>query len=577
MTSYYIQNLCTNPSFEIDLTGYLPLQGASLQQSDVALFGMSSMSVVTPGLNTGEGFVGPQVVVPYVTTGSISLSLFGAEGNLLVSAATSPSPDGGSLLSTIPVTLSGNEWQTVALNNLNVLEGQELYVIVQTSSVQAISFWVDGVQYEPSSPAHPYIDGSLPFCGWTGTPQASSSFQQFQYPVGSVGGMFVDGRIAFLSSGSATTGSVGTLQLTGSVSGVAAVQPIAAFDDFAIYLPTDTDPALSLVSWNNAGTSTGQTGYNRIYGLFSGSRHNSGSGSTVWDKSSYGAVGFDFTAVPANQVEELTDVQLEIMPYVYGTAPVPGAYTSPRQLRPLIKPTRLNYCPNPSIETSTANWYAIQAASIAQDNSVACQGTYSLKATVNENGDGCGITISNLIVGDTYIVSAWTQGSAGLFDVTMSIAGETASSAVQGTPYGGGTFGGGTFGGIPGSESDITVGKWFQPVQVFMATQSTLQLVFQALVDTATVSYPASFWVDAVLLEEGETLGTYFDGGFGTDYFWEAGGSAGLARSYYYNRSQVTGDIGISGNGGVIAQVLSQHIPLGITYASPLYTNPPTQ
>ena len=72
-----------------------------------------------------------------------------------------------------------------------------------------------------------------------------------------------------------------------------------------------------------------------------------------------------------------------------------------------------------------------------------------------------------------------------------------------------------------------------------------------------------------MLVEAGETLQPYFDGSFGGDYSWETGGTAGLTRSYYYDRLEVST--------GAVNDVLSQHTPLGITAAAPTFSQPYSQ
>ena len=60
MTSYYTENLCPNPSFETDLTGWTALTGTTLLQDTTQGFaGHSSMQVETDGTVAGEGVYRP--------------------------------------------------------------------------------------------------------------------------------------------------------------------------------------------------------------------------------------------------------------------------------------------------------------------------------------------------------------------------------------------------------------------------------------------------------------------------------------------------------------------------------------
>lgn len=623
MSLPYTANLCPNPSFEVSLAGWEPVEGAEIALSDTAYIGTQGLEVTTPGFAIGEGVTSAIAVVPYTTTGSVSLYLYGAPANLTLSAYVSPSSS--PIIASVPVTLTGTEWQRVVLNNLPVLEGQELAIIVGTTEVVACTFWVDAAQIEPESPAQDYIDGDQPFCNWTGVEGLSTSYQQYQFPTGSVGGMFLDGTATPVDYGETfNTGSVGTMLLSGSAISVVA-NPVAAFNDFALFTTTDLDPAQTYPSWTTAGNSNGTgTTYTRPYSLFMAPLDYQVSSGYLWNRAAYMALGVYFSSVAAGATEEITDVQVELMPYVVGGTPTPTAYSNPRTIETIIKPTRLNYVPNPSIDVTDANWNPVcasPATTLAQSTTqfvpaanltLGTVSTASLAVTIPSglasnlvnNGtnltptfQGCTITIPDLIFGDVYTVSAWVLGGTGFFDITMQIAGLSASSISQGSGYGEGTFGGGYYGGeslVPGN--DMTVGQWYQPSLTFTATASTMQLNFVALIDTSTIAYPATFYVDAAMLESGDILGLYFDGStdgpnnFVTDpddYFWGltnvyTGTTSGRVQgvntqSYYYERSIVTGANVDNATGGVIQQVLNQHTPLGITAAAPQYLVPYTQ
>jgi hypothetical protein len=254
---------------------------------------------------------------------------------------------------------------------------------------------------------------------------------------------------------------------------------------------------------------------------------------------------------------------------------VPGNYHNPRQILTTIKPTRLNFAPNPSFAISAADVYGITSTvTFAQTTAVSAESVAntmdnaSLAVTVNANSDGVAMSIPDLIVGDTYIVSCWTQGGEGLYDVTVNCSGGSASSAETGSGYGTGGYGSGYYGGIDPT-AVMTSGQWYNPTFTFVAQDSTVQLYWVAVADTGVVTYPTTFWVDAITIESGEVTEGYFDGGFGTDYYWETGGTAGLTRSYYYQRYE--------SSVGSVSTVLSQHTPQGIVANTPVFNSPYTQ
>ena len=567
-------NLCPNPSFETDLTGYSPIAGTVLaQDASQGYAGHASMTVETPGAVAGEGFYGPSVTVPANGLGSMSLYVMGPANATLTVSAASGSPT--SVIASTNVILLGGDYQRVILSGLPLTAGQQMYVVVQTTVAQEMNFWADAVQYEMNSPAHAYIDGSFLTCQWEGTPQESISFLPYPYGTAAFGTMHLEGRATPIAVGEIfTTSAEGTMALSGTESGTVTVNPVGALSSFGIWTPADMDPAVSYAGYSNALAFTGHTGWARSYAMFSApQKYTASGGQVLWNRAAYMAVGFDFKAVPGNGQQNLADVQVELMPVTPGTAPAPTAWTPPRQVATVIKPTRLNFCPNPSIEVSTQGWTPVGEAVLSQDSSVAVSGTCSLKVTLHASGDGTYIAIPDLILGDTYVVSASVQGGPGLEDVIIACSGVSTSSAQRGVPYGGNAilgigYGQGPYGGVEANTADMPTGQWYQPSLVFTAAESTVILSFVSL-PGSDVSYPTEFWVDAVLVEEGEVVSPYFDGSYGTDYSWETGSTSGLARSYFYDRNEVSA--------GAVSSVLAQHTPLGITSATPIFGQPYSQ
>jgi hypothetical protein len=583
----YTLNFAPNPNLQLGDTGYLPINdNSSVSIGTVSYVGYFACLVETAGIAAGEGVLTAGGIVPSIGTGSASVYVYSPTGvgSLTISAAAEPS---SAILQTVSYNLANanQEWARVVLNNLPLLEGQELYLIVQTAVQQETSFYVSAVQYEMDAVAHPYIDGNSAFCTWLGTPGNSSSQQEYQFPAGGYGFMRLSGKpVAVVGRGESfpvKAEYTGVMTLSGSCSGATTVNPNAAFDAFGAWQPStvDLDPAFSYASWNNAGTLSGQTGYNRIYGLFlpPASMPDSGTattGTNLWNAAQYMAAGWEFLSVTNGQQQDLADVQVEMLPYVLGATPVPNTYHNPRQILTTIKPTRLNFAPNPSFAVSDADVYGItttvtfaQTTAVSAETVASTLDNASLAVTVNDNGDGVAMSITDLLVGDTYIVSSWTQGGEGLYDVTVNCSGGSASSAQTGTGYGEGTYGGGYYGGID-PVTEMASGQWYNPVFTFVAQASTVQLYWTAVTGSG-VTYPTTFWVDAITIEHGEVTEGYFDGSFGTDYYWETGGTAGLARSYYYQRYE--------SSVGSVETVLTQHTPQGIIANTPSYFVPYTQ
>lgn len=70
-----------------------------------------------------------------------------------------------------------------------------------------------------------------------------------------------------------------------------------------------------------------------------------------------------------------------------------------------------------------------------------------------------------------------------------------------------------------------------------------------------------------MLIEQGQKVGTYFDGFSGNDYLWDQGGGAPGCRSYYYEDYAVRSYL--------LRQVLAENCPLGVIPAVPQFAVQP--
>jgi hypothetical protein len=450
----FTYNFCPNPSVESSLSGYVILhpnttRPETLFMADSGYSGNASAGVTTPGAIPGEGIATPLGATIATATGSMSCWIFGNSGTLLITAVTSS----GSVLGSIPVTLNG-AWQRVTLTGLALGFPANVQLLIQTTITQAITFQVDAVQYEPESPAHPYIDGSFPQASWIGTPNLSASEMPFQFPIYSVGNLLMSGTIDIVSQGEifligntnplkgpviliegeldisgfdhpmvATTEAGRTAPATLSPAGVpwitdtgvigvpweimgggfflsvVVISPLGGVNNFAVWeTGVDPDPAQSLIMQNNAGTHDGQTGYTQIYGMFTPpiAEPNS-TGENTWQAAAFMAVGFEvasqgeFASGTPNAVN-FTNVQVEKMDYSPALTPAPTSYILPRSLSTIVKPTQQNLVTNPSFEVSLAGWNAFgTGASISLDTVDSFNGEgQSGRCTVTSDTVGAG-------------------------------------------------------------------------------------------------------------------------------------------------------------------------------------------
>jgi hypothetical protein len=578
--AYYTQNLCPNPSFQLGLEGYDSLLNADLfLDTSRFLFGTQSCRIVTPGLFAGEGCSTAAGLIQSASTCSVSIYILG-EGSVSVSANVSPGP---AIAGTFPVMLT-NEWTRVIINDIPCSPGEQLYLTVYTTSKQRCTMWISGIQIEPSSPAHAYCDGDQVGCFWFNGSFGGVAVQEFQFPASATGIATATGNIVpalLLNEILHATVIPGVSHSLGNLIFANQVNPVAAFTDFGIFELTDPDPAQTYVSWNNAGSNSG-TGstYTRPFATFYAPLdYIVSDGSFLWNRAAFMSAGFQFSSVAHGGSQSITNVQTELLPMNTAfSAPSPSTYHLPRRIHSIVIPDRLNFCSNPSFETSLAGWTALGEGVLSLDAAKTAgniiefddvqytAGVQSMKVTVNATGDGAEISIADLIIGETYIISAYVQAGQGMENILMTCSGGAGGADQQGIPYGiEGEYGEVIYGGVSGDE-DLALSTWFRPNFTFLADASTVTLAITG--NTASdVSLPTEFWVDAVLIELGEDLLFYFDGNFGTNFSWET--TQNLSRSYYYRQQAVRTQ--------AVINTLAQHIPLGISFDSPKYSTPYTQ
>ena len=588
----YTVNLIPNPSFEAEngTAGYTAFAGAVLttEYTD-ALFGSNSMRVTTSGAQSGQGFYTPYVpetnpLDPNVYSGSLSLK---GTDHIQVQIMLARNP-GGVVMVSKTVTLT-EDWQRVTLPNAVTPTGVDnVYVIVQTVSASATTFLVDAVQIEQNSVVTEYCDGDQYGCYWTGEANNSTSVREVRFALESDGYSQSNGSLVFIVPGEIfQLVAFGDQDISGGSAVLSEISRVGAFDDFAIFGLTDQDPAKTYVRQTNGGTLAGEYGkdFARQYALFVPPLDYPVSGGLAWKRAQYAAVGFRFDNLQAGSWNYLDAVQLEANKV--GIDSGPSTYETPRITKTIVKPDRLNFVTNPSFETSIANWSTTGTGITPTQDAVAVpvSGTKSLLATVAAGASAPVVRtlVDDLIVGRTYMASAYVQGSPGLQDVLVSCAGGDASVTGNGIPYGGVVgnpdnpddpsnigYDEGPYGGmfLSGSVNNFPADTWIRVSFTFVATQKSEWLEFAAAT-TSDAVYPVKFWVDAVLVEEGEVLQSYFDGGFGDDYLWESGGTPNLSRSYYYEgrRAKVY----------IIDEIVKENTPLGISSAEPQYAIPPTQ
>jgi hypothetical protein len=161
-------NLITNPSLEVDANGWTAVGATIARVNTQARFGRYSLEVVTDGILNNEGAffrinasdIDSQMVGSmYIRgKGKVRIRLIDIFGEFISKQ----------------VSLADDRWQRIDLTGRS--RGTDNFSLyIETSELQAITFYVDGAQIEEQSVLTSYCDGTLSGCRWNGVGHASTS------------------------------------------------------------------------------------------------------------------------------------------------------------------------------------------------------------------------------------------------------------------------------------------------------------------------------------------------------------------------------------------------------------------
>lgn len=232
-------------------------------------------------------------------------------------------------------------------------------------------------------------------------------------------------------------------------------------------------------------------------------------------------------------------------------------YVDPRTTNINVKADRVNYCLNSGFNQNINQWVQDNRSGITGTPNAATavfdsvighsssgslrmdmavpSGTFtgtssstigvSTRSRLISTSTGRYPVVSGLKKGHTYTISMWIKQGAGCPNVYMDF---TDNNSVGFTT---------DLNTIRSTSPDNIEGSWTRLQYTYtLPPNSTEDFAFYVYVKYAEItSTPFSFWIDDILVEESTTYDGYFDGGFAsTDYQWESGGTANIARSYYY-------------------------------------------
>lgn len=290
----------------------------------------------------------------------------------------------------------------------------------------------------------------------------------------------------------------------------------ATFSDFAIHRTGSVDPAIlgHVVSGNN-GTPTAGVGvaWSRHQRVFYPPK-----------RARFMVPHFQVQNVPVAASQYFDAFQTEVLTK---DATGPSPYESPRSIRPIVKPTRLNLAPHPR------------------------------RAETEVVGDQT-ITLDSLIPGKVYVASVDIRPDSHRQNVWLETTGTTlAGQSLLGI-----------------TEHD----DWYRVWLVFQAWHREEDLRIVVAPDFVGTpfgegpfgegSFGGTYYVTPyeyrkVLVEHGNLLRPWFDGDSGEDYLWEQGGIPGEARSYFYE-DRIHRHY-------LLIKTLQENVPIGVSVIDPEY------
>ena len=211
------------------------------------------------------------------------------------------------------------------------------------------------------------------------------------------------------------------------------------------------------------------------------------------------------------------------MPLSLGIAS--GAGFLKNKAEPAALGYRVNYITNPSFEVDTTNWIGTASATLARTTSEFNTGSACLAVT-NSSGSAAQFgntgTMIPLVAGEgTYYISAYVKLASGnspanYFLRQLQYEEQSSAGTVSATNI--------------GIQNLSYTGNWVR-LSGSVTKQGSANFMIIRVVTGSTVSGEI-FYVDSVMLEKSNTLGSYFDGGSGG--FWSGSANASFSGATPY-------------------------------------------
>ena len=212
------------------------------------------------------------------------------------------------------------------------------------------------------------------------------------------------------------------------------------------------------------------------------------------------------------------------MPLSLGIASGAGFLKNPAE--PIALGYRVNYIANPSFEVDTIGYSAL-SGSLARSTGEFNTGSASLAVTSSSNTVGVSVQIGisgnmiPLLAGEgNYYFSAYVKLASGNATTNYSL--RCLQYEEQNSP---GTIANATF----GAQSLSYTGNWVRLSGSFTKNSAANFVILRVQGPNAVGEI---FYVDSVMLEKSDTLGSYFDGG--SNGFWSGSANASFSGATPY-------------------------------------------
>jgi hypothetical protein len=199
------------------------------------------------------------------------------------------------------------------------------------------------------------------------------------------------------------------------------------------------------------------------------------------------------------------------MPLSLGVASGAGYLKNPAE--PFLLGYRVNWVSNPSFEVDTTGWSAVAGSTLSRDTVNYRSGVASLKV-VNATASAAQYSNIPLVAGSgSYTISAYVKLETGATTANYFIR-QLQYENIDGTTVAAGNI---------GTQSLSVTGDWVRLTGTFSKAPTSNYLNIRVV--TASTTTGDIFYVDDVMVEKIDSVGSYFDGDTG---FW-----AGTAHGSY--------------------------------------------